>query len=199
MTEKGAETGKDGQSDLRALLSKIEDAERLLGEIREDLRSAVTERGGDLQPGGDAADLAGAAEVPEGATPAINPPPQVSAESHRAPIEGLFRLAISPPEDADDLEAALGALLHPSAKLAPRAIKMMVRFPWSRFRKSFRQYLTNPAQSDSFVIERKSPPDISSALQAKVFLSVPGKHPAPVELARDEVGQSAWGIVSFSL
>ena len=195
MTEEGEEKGKGDQGDLQALLAKIEEAERLLGEIREEMCAVVGESG------------AVAPVEPESAQPAAvavespvktdtSPP---SPESHRAPIQGLFRVAISPPQDADELEAALGALLHSSAKIAPRAVKMMIRFPWARFRKSFHQYLTDPAQSDSFVIERKSPDDLSAALKAKVFISVSGKHPAPVELARDDEENSPWEIVSFSL
>ena len=118
---------------------------------------------------------------------------------YRAPIESLFQLAASQPMDSDELEEALSKILHPSARTTPRAVKMMIRFPWAKFMKSWKQYLKDPADPASFAVERTSPRDIGEALRVKVFVSVSGKHPSPLELARDEGEKSPWGLVSFSL
>ena len=89
--------------------------------------------------------------------------------------------------------------LHISAKATPRSVKMMVRFPWKRFMKSWSQYLKSESEPNSFEVVRTNPKEIGNSLRAKVYLSVAGKQPSPIELARDEEQGSPWGIVSFSL
>jgi len=192
MTDKGDSTGDESQVDIKALLAKIEQAERMLSEISKEMRVLAGE-GAQAPPADGQIKSLPTLEVVASASGPARP------EDYRAPVESLFRLAASQPMDSDELEEALSQILHPSARTTPRAVKMMIRFPWAKFMKSWKQYLKDSADPASFVVERTSPRDIGVALRVKAFVSVSGKHPSPVELARDEGENSAWGIISFSL
>ena len=194
MTENGESAEDGGQVDLAGLLAKVEQAESILGEIRREI--------GVLAGRPESVDelVAKVESTPSSSTPsASRPSAEAKAGGYRAPIEKLFLLAAAQPMEADDLEASLSEILHSSARSTPRSVKMLVRFPWKRFMKSWTDYLGDEGDSNSFEVVRTSPRDIGAALRIKVFLAVTGKHPSPVELARDEGDDSPWGIISFSL
>jgi len=193
MSEGDAREGDARELDLAALLEKVVQAEAVLSQVRAELEEFTP------SVAAGSPSTVEEAETPAPTLSVQEKPFKAVSEGYRLPIEQLFHLASSQPLGGEELEAALSDILHVSAKVTPRSVKMMVRFPWKRFMKSWSQYLKIESEPNSFEVVRTNPKEIGGALRAKVYLSVAGKQPSPIELARDEEQGSPWGIVSFSL
>ena len=193
MSEDGDPASDLRQVDLETLLLRVSEAEDALAAVRAEIEAFAAEKEREDSPGVRPTETI--------TTPTVSQPPPFEAVSsgYRISIEKLFHLASSQPMEAEALEASLSEILHSSAKPTPRSVKMLVRFPWTRFMKSWSDYLNPAREPSSFEVVRTNPKEIGSSLRAKVFLAAPGKQPSPIELARDDEHGSAWGIVSFSL
>jgi predicted exporter len=123
----------------------------------------------------------------------------VSTQVFQDPVAGLFQLAISPPEEEQELREALRQLLHPEIGGNDRAMDSLLRFNWARFMRQYPDYLSNPADPASYQVSGEQTRVLADHRERKLFLSAAGRNPAPISLRSPAEDGGTWRICSFSL
>jgi hypothetical protein len=140
-------------------------------------------------------------ESPTLTTPKEAPPPEeapsVVNHSKEDAICALLGLAISAPENEDELVKALNQIIHSSVSNNPHALSALIRYNWSRLCNQKSDYLSNPADPKSFTVIREQPLTHGEAEESKIFLETRNRNPTPCTVKKESNG--AWKVSTFSL
>ena len=118
-------------------------------------------------------------------------------EQFRERIASLLLLASSQNNEEDLLEG-LRKVIHSDTSSNDVALRRLQRFNFSRLQQQYAQYLQDPNDFFSFIIEREDKREFSTIVEYKVFVLANVRKPVPLTFRMDAKNQQ-WMIYSFSL
>ncbi|MDP6932402.1 MAG: hypothetical protein QGG40_05770, partial [Myxococcota bacterium] len=139
---------------LRDALERIAAAEILLADAKQALQEMAD---GDL--GAESANPTGSSSVTS------------TAHTPRDLLSALLRLAADPP-DEDALGGELKKLMHSDRHTA---LGQLIRFNWSTISGRWRDYLDDPSDPDSFLVDRETEQEIMGTIERKLFVEARGR------------------------
>ena len=131
--------------------------------------------------------------------PSTQPPETL--EAARATVTALFAAALNAahlPED--EAFAAFRDLVHADRRGTPLLDEELRAYKWRPLVQRCQQYLGQPDEPASFVVERSQPETPSPQTDVlKLFLRAEKRMPTPITLRRDATVGGAWRLEASSL